>query len=93
MYLRDKNFFSKLNCLANIHREGIKKPPVRTLAVKCLKNVTQVSHLLNLSVCNLEILLVNFEVSLRVSAYRADFRCLGTHNDMSAIAALPNFHL
>ena len=44
-------------------------------------------------VCNLEVLLVNFEVSLRVSAYRADFRCLGTHNDMSAIAALPNFHL
>ena len=25
MYLRDKNFFSKLNCLANIHSEGIKK--------------------------------------------------------------------
>ena len=41
----------------------------------------------------LEILLVNFEVRLRVCTYRANFRCLGTHNDMSAIAALPNFHL
>ena len=35
---------------------------------------------------------MHLEVSLRMSAYRADSRCFLAYHDMSAVAALPYFH-
>ena len=40
----------------------------------------------------LEIILVEFEISLWMCANRANLRSLGAHNDVSAIAAFPNLH-
>ena len=36
---------------------------------------------------------MDFEVGLRVSAYRAHLRCFGSYDDVSAITTLPHLYL
>ena len=36
---------------------------------------------------------MDFKVSLRMSTYRAHFRSLGAHDNVSAVATLPNFDI
>ena len=43
--------------------------------------------------CFLVVLLVDFEVGLRVVADRADLGGLGAHDDVAAVAAFPHLHL
>src|SRR5574344_707780 len=36
---------------------------------------------------------MNFKIALRMRTYRADIRCFGSYNDVSAVAALPDLDL
>ena len=72
---------------------ALPKLPVPPVISRVLSLKTDISNYL--FICEIPtkesiILRLNLKITLRMVAHRADFRSLGSDNDMSAIGALPN---